>query len=76
MDTYTPCTSEELPSLAVKDVMTADRSALVAGRAEETAANTAVTGVTAITMSAETMRAAGTSELSINAIDGNGPRRA
>jgi hypothetical protein len=34
-DTYTPCTPEELPSLAVKDFMIADRSDLVAGLADE-----------------------------------------
>jgi len=36
-ETYTPCTSEELPSFAVKDAMIADRSDLVAGRADEPA---------------------------------------
>ena len=38
-DTYTPLTAEELPSLAVKDLMIAARSALVAGLADELAAS-------------------------------------
>jgi len=32
-DTYTPRTSDALPSFAVKEAMIADRSDLVAGRA-------------------------------------------
>jgi hypothetical protein len=51
--------------VAVKDAMIADRSALVAGRAEEMVANAAVTDVTAITMSAETVRAARASTLNL-----------
>ena len=51
-DTYTPCTSEELPSLAVKAAMIAERSDLVAGRADELAASAFAAGVTAITMAA------------------------
>jgi hypothetical protein len=51
-DTYTPCTSEELPSLAVKDAMIADRSDLVGGRAVEPAASAAVVDVMAVTMAA------------------------
>jgi hypothetical protein len=53
-ETYTPCTSEELPSLAVNDAMIAERSDLVAGRAEEPAANAAVAAVTASVMTAST----------------------
>jgi len=49
-DTYTPCTSEALPSFAVKDAMIAERSDLVAGRTDELAALAAVAGATATTM--------------------------
>ena len=45
-DTYTPCTSEELPSLAVKDAMIADRSDLVAGLADVLLASVVAVGVT------------------------------
>ncbi len=38
-DTYTPLTSAELPSLAVKAATIAERSDLVAGRADELAAS-------------------------------------
>jgi hypothetical protein len=49
-ETYTPCTSEELPSFAVNDAMIADRSDLVAGRADEPAASADVAGVAANTV--------------------------
>lgn len=55
-ETYAPCTSEELPSLAVKDAMIAERSDLVAGRADEPVASAAVAGVMASTMTADAMR--------------------
>ena len=71
-DTYTPCTSEELPSLAVKDAMIADRSDLVAGRADEPAATAAVVDVMAITMAAS---AAGESERSVTSMDPSGAGR-
>jgi hypothetical protein len=46
-DTYTPDTCEELPSLAVKAAMIAERSDLVAGLADgEPLASATVTGVT------------------------------
>jgi hypothetical protein len=51
-DTYTPCTSEELPSLAVKDAMMADRSDLVAGRADELLARAVLAGTTVTTIAA------------------------
>jgi hypothetical protein len=55
-DTYTPCTSEALPSLAVNDAMIAERSDLVAGRANEPPANAVVAGVTASAMTAGATR--------------------
>lgn len=68
-ETYTPCTSEELPSLAVNDAMIAERSDLVAGRADEPAANAAVAAVTASTMTAGATRE---SERNVTPIDPNG----
>jgi len=53
-ETYTPCTSEELPSLAVNDAMIAERSDLVAALADEPAA--AVAGDTASAMTAGATR--------------------
>jgi hypothetical protein len=61
-ETYTPCTSEELPSFAVKDAMIAERSVLVAGRAGEPVASADVAGIRAITMTAS---AAGDSERNV-----------
>jgi hypothetical protein len=72
-ETYTPCTSEELPSLAVKDAMIADRSDLVAGRADEPAANAAVAAVTASTMTADARRE---SERNVTLTDPNDTGRA
>jgi hypothetical protein len=72
-DTYTPCTSEELPSLAVKDAMIADRSDLVAGRADELAASAAVAAVTASTMTADARRE---SERNVTLTDPNDTGRA
>jgi hypothetical protein len=71
-ETYTPCTSEELPSLAVKDAIIAARSDLVAGRADEPVANAAVVGVTASTMKAS---ATVESERSVTSMDPNGSGR-
>jgi hypothetical protein len=59
-ETYTPCTSDELPSFATNDAMIAERSDLVAGRADEPAA--AVAGVTTSAMTAST---AGESERNV-----------
>ena len=61
-DTYTPCTSEELPSLTVKAAMIAERSDLVAGRADELLAGALATDVRAIAMTAS---AGGESERSV-----------
>jgi hypothetical protein len=72
-ETYTPCTSEELPSLAVKDAMIADRSDLVAGRADEPAANAAVAAGTASTMTADATRE---SERNVTLTDPNNTGRA
>ena len=49
-ETYTPCTSEELPSLAVKAAMIAARSDLVAGRADELVASALEAGIRASAM--------------------------
>ena len=68
-DTYTPCTSEELPSPAVKEAMMADRSDLVAGRADELLASAAVAGTSVTTMTAS---AAGESRRNVTPIDSNG----
>lgn len=57
-DTYTPCTSEELPSLAVKDAMIAARSDLVAGLADALAASAIAAGVTvSVTTASAAVRA-------------------
>ena len=53
-DTYTPCTSDELPSFAVKAAMIAERSALVAGRAYELDASAPATGTSAVSMQTTT----------------------
>jgi hypothetical protein len=74
-ETYTPCTSEELPSFAVKDAMIADRSDLVAGRADEPVASADVAGVTASTMTV-TASAVGESKRNITPIDPNGSGQA
>jgi hypothetical protein len=70
-DTYTPCTSEELPSLALKEAMIADRSDLVAGRADEPVASAVAGG-----MAANTTRAsvAGEGERNVTPVDPNGHR--
>ena len=47
-ETYTPCTSEELPSLAVKAATIAALSDLVAGRADELVASATVADVNTI----------------------------
>jgi hypothetical protein len=53
-ETYTPCTSEELPSLAVKAAMIAALSDLVAGRADELVASATVADVNPIAITAST----------------------
>jgi hypothetical protein len=65
-ETYTPRTSEELPSLVVKDAMIADRSDLVGPRAVEPAARAAVVDVMAVTMAAS---ATVESERSVMSVD-------
>ena len=54
-DTYTPRTSEELPSPAVKAAMIAERSDLVAGRADEPAASAGPAATAATAMTASTV---------------------
>ena len=71
-ETYTPCTSEELPSFAAKAATIAARSDLVAGRAEELLANAAVVGVVASTMTAS---ATVESERSFTSTDPSAARR-
>jgi len=53
-DTYTPRTSEELPSLAVKDAMIAARSDLVAGLADALPASAVAVAITVSAMAAST----------------------
>jgi hypothetical protein len=72
-DTYTPCTSEELPSLAVKAATIAERSDLLAGRAPDPDASALLTGVTA-SIVAES--AASDIERIVTLMNANGRRRA
>jgi hypothetical protein len=72
-DTYTPCTSEELPSFAVKAAMIAERSDLVAGRADELVASAAEADIRAIAMTAS---AAEDSERNVTPVDASGSGRA
>jgi hypothetical protein len=72
-ETYTPCTSEALPSLAVNDAMIAERSDFLAGRADEPVANAAVVGVTASAITAGTTKE---SERNVTSMDPNGSGRA
>jgi hypothetical protein len=72
-DTYTPCTSEELPSLAVKAATIAERSDLLAGRAPDPAASALPTGVTASIVNES---AASDIERIVTLMNANGRRRA